>query len=658
MRAGRRRIRGAAVHDSMFRVSASLFLRPRALACLLLCWMPLCVAAQEISLDGSKLGEVLTLRAPQWRYSATDNPAFAEEAFPDEDWPPVVSGSSVVRSKGVRNGGSMYTWARLHLRISGPLKPLVMAMSERSVFPYAVYANGRLVSESPGFAKRALQHAEPYPITLPADREITLAVRIFCPRNDILRTFPLQTMVLGSPEAVAENSRMTRINDFCRVQVAQLISMALALAVATFGTTIFMAQRSRREYLWLALQSFGFVAMTACSVLVAFGAWPANPPEMFLWRMSGSLSTVFLLEFLPLLTGVRPMRLARPLQVFLLLIPFLSFYSELLFGYLLLVTVVLLIALLTRYMVQALLRRNPEAMLLCVPMALLLFGNLLTFASLLFPTRMPFPTILHVGLVGLGADQVPFWLLFLATFGILQRRFVRLSHTEQRTASELEAARVIQNLLVPHELPSVPGLRFGSVYRPALEVGGDFFQILPSRSGTLIALGDVSGKGVPAAMTVALLVGTLRSVAEHSGSPAAILAALNRVAYGRGTGFTTCLLLSIDRTAARLVVASAGHLEPYLDGRALAIEANLPLGVAPETQFAEQVFGFHPGQVLTLLTDGVVEAFHPHTRELFGFERAQAVSHLTAEGIAAEIATFTAAGTPSDDITILTVAAA
>ncbi len=654
MFAARLRTRGTAVHGVGLRVSA---LRSGALACLLLCWMPLCAAAQETSVDGSKLGGVLTLQAPQWRYNSTDQPAFAEPEFPDKDWRLVASDSSLVRPKSVRNEGSMYTWARLHLRINGPVKSLAMALSERSIFPYAVYANGRLVSESPGFKEHALHHAEPYLIALPADREITLAVRIFCPRNVILRTFPLQSMVIGSPEAVAESARMTRIIDFCRVQAGQLISMALALAVATFGTAIFMAQRSRREYLWLALQSFSFVAMTACSVLIAHGISSANPPQMFVWRMSGSLSTVFLLELLPLLTGVRPMRLARPLQVFVLSLPLLSFYSELLFGYLLLVTAVLLIVLLTRYMVHALLRRNPEAMLLSIPMAFLLFGNLLTFASLLFPTRVPFPTILHIGMVGLGADQVPFWLIFLVTFGILQRRFVRVSHTEQRTASELEAARVIQNLLIPHELPTVPGLRFGSVYHPALEVGGDFFQILPSPSGTLIALGDVSGKGVPAAMTVALLVGTLRSAAEYSDSPAAILAALNRVAHGRGTGFTTCLLLSVDRSAARLVVASAGHLEPYLDGIALAIEANLPLGVTPEIQFAEQIFDFHPGQVLTLLTDGVVEAFHPHTRELFGFERAQAVSHLTAEGIAAAISTFTAAATPSDDITILTVAA-
>ncbi len=624
----------------------------------LLCLLPFCALGQEVSVDTSKLDGAVTLAKMPWRFMAADDPAFADSAFQDDRWPLVLPGAPLPGTGALRNKGPLYTWARLHLHVNGTATPLALAFTSRSIFPYAVYANGRLVGMSPGFERPMLQHAEPFAIALPPDREITLAVRIFCSRSDVMRTFPLLAMRVGRPDAVAEGARLTRIEDFCKVQVEQLISLALALAVGTFGATLFVAQRSRREYLWLALLSFTFVAMTAWSVLMISGTVSASPWHFFFWRLSGCLSGAFLLEFAPLLAGVRAVRWVRPLQGVLLFLPVFSFYSDPIFALLLLPTMLLLVALLVRYFVQALRLGNPEAMILSLPMALLVLGLVLLYANVLFPARVPSPMLLHLGMLGLSADQVPEWLLFLAAFGVLQYRFVRVSRMEQRASAEFEAARAIQHMLVPDELPEVPGLRFGSVYQPALQVGGDFFQILPSPSGTLVALGDVSGKGLPAAMTVALLVGTLRTVAEQTDSPAAILAALNRVAHGRGLGFTTCLLLWVDRSVSRLVMASAGHLEPYLDGQAVTLEANLPLGVTADLAFNEHTFPFRAGQVLTLYTDGVVEAFHPQTRELFGFERALAISHLPAASIAAAIETFTRPGTASDDITILTVAAA
>ena len=126
--------------------------------------------------------------------------------------------------------------------------------------------------------------------------------------------------------------------------------------------------------------------------------------------------------------------------------------------------------------------------------------------------------------------------------------------------------------------------------------------------------------------------------------------------HGRTSGFTTCVVLRLEPALGQFVAASAGHLEPYLDGQTLPLVSNLPLGVSLDTEFDEQVFPFRSGQILTLLTDGVVEAFHPRTRELFGFERTQAVSHLPATRIGAVVSSFTAGAPPSDDITILSIA--
>lgn len=102
----------------------------------------------------------------------------------------------------------------------------------------------------------------------------------------------------------------------------------------------------------------------------------------------------------------------------------------------------------------------------------------------------------------------------LSLVAILVMRLARSRGEEQRLNSELEAARAVQQVLVPRDVPTIPRFQIESVYRPAGEVGGDFFQIVPiERDGVLLTIGDVSGKGMPAAMTVSLLVGTF----SHAG---------------------------------------------------------------------------------------------------------------------------------------------
>jgi serine phosphatase RsbU (regulator of sigma subunit) len=115
-------------------------------------------------------------------------------------------------------------------------------------------------------------------------------------------------------------------------------------------------------------------------------------------------------------------------------------------------------------------------------------------------------------------------------------------------------------------------------------VGGDFYQILPLADGAvLIAIGDVSGKGMPAAMTVSLLVGTLHALVETTKNPGQLLAGLNRLTQARSHGgFTTCLILRIEANGA-VTFANAGHISPYLNGLEIDCENGLPLGVAAGT---------------------------------------------------------------------------
>jgi len=220
-----------------------------------------------------------------------------------------------------------------------------------------------------------------------------------------------------------------------------------------------------------------------------------------------------------------------------------------------------------------------------------------------------------------------------------------------RLRSEVAAAREVQDVLVPTDVPAIPGFQFESVYKPAGEVGGDFFQVMPAGDGgTLVVIGDVSGKGMPAAMTVSLLVGTVRTLAHYTQSPGEILAAMNQrmLARSRG-GFTTCQVIHLSPDGS-LTAANAGHLAPYLNGRELEIENGLPLGLAPCAAYAESILLLEPGDQLTLLTDGVVEA-RSNGGELLGFERTRALSIQPAERVAVAAQTFG----QEDDITVLTL---
>src|SRR5580658_7203877 len=211
-----------------------------------------------------------------------------------------------------------------------------------------------------------------------------------------------------------------------------------------------------------------------------------------------------------------------------------------------------------------------------------------------------------------------------ATLVIFVRDLIEDRRAKQRLAAELEAARSVQQVLIPEEIPATPGFTIQCVYKPAGQVGGDFFQILPIKSGgVLVVIGDVSGKGMPAAMTVSLLVGTIRTLAHYTQNPSEVLGAMNqRMLTRSGGGFTTCLVLRADADG-KLTIANAGHIAPYVAGKELPLENGLPLGLSAETTYAESVFELAPGQQLTLLTDGVVEA-RDKDGNLYGFERAAA----------------------------------
>jgi serine phosphatase RsbU (regulator of sigma subunit) len=184
-------------------------------------------------------------------------------------------------------------------------------------------------------------------------------------------------------------------------------------------------------------------------------------------------------------------------------------------------------------------------------------------------------------------------------------------------------------------------------------VGGDFFQIIPlSGSGTLIVLGDVSGKGLKAAMTVCLIVGSVRSTAETTTSPAELLDALNRRLYGRlHGGFATCLALRLDPDGG-CTLASAGHPAPFLNDSEITLSGALPLGLVASTSYKESAIHLSAGDHLALYTDGLLEA-RSASGELYGFDRLRTL--FAAQPDAAKATEAAVAFGQDDDITVLTL---
>jgi serine phosphatase RsbU (regulator of sigma subunit) len=195
-----------------------------------------------------------------------------------------------------------------------------------------------------------------------------------------------------------------------------------------------------------------------------------------------------------------------------------------------------------------------------------------------------------------------------------------------RIEQEMRTARYIQEALLPERLPSTPGWQFEPFYRPARQVGGDFYDFLPLPGGRIgIVIGDGTGKGIPAALIMATTTTMLRAAAPHSGSPGAVLAMINNLLQEHipPNMFITCFYAILDPANGELCFANAGHNLPYLWRAGEIAElraAGMPLGLMPDQGYEEKTLTLDAGERVLFYTDGLVEAHDPH-RTMFGGPR-------------------------------------
>ena len=222
--------------------------------------------------------------------------------------------------------------------------------------------------------------------------------------------------------------------------------------------------------------------------------------------------------------------------------------------------------------------------------------------------------------------------------GQLVRQQQAEARQRERIDQELKIAQIIQQQFLPKSLPDLPSWHVAAFYRPARTVGGDFYDFIPLPDGrVMFVVGDVTDKGVPAALVMASTHALLRAAAPRLISPGKVLGHVNEMLCVDIPAhmFVTCLALVLDPVSGQIEFANAGHDVPYVRTRNGVQELRargMPLGLMPGMDYEEKSFQFEPGDCALLHSDGLAEA-HAPDREMFGFPR---VSELVGKGPSGE----------------------
>jgi hypothetical protein len=641
------------------------------------------------------LGNSVVALDGEWKFEPGDSPwvngapVWAQPGFDDSRWAAMdmtpkmgavdlLTGTSGYVPGWTRRGYpdlSGYAWYRLRVKVSNTGQPLWLKMPVDFDDGYQVYANGRYVGQFGGFSRDhvKLYYERPLSFPLPAPRtngDIALAVRFYLSPSTQFDSPDVGGMHAPPALGLAATVRLLQAaeyNALLHSYFGSLLTALIFLLVAPLALWAWLRNRRERLYLWLFLAlsctilwdidgSISGLSFALTVVTAAFsGSVVLGPFILLLWVLFWR-SWFGLREARWVLSIAWGLTAAQMLTLFcvnsaLISRRFLPGSALHWFNAASVWCVVGLDVVLLVILVEGFRRDRTEALLAAPPILLLVFASF----SVYFAVTFDLPVQFYPFGLGINIANIAHMLMVLVIAALALRRFVRTQVSDEvkrkAIAQDLEQARELQQrVLVPEEIAS-PYFKVETEYRPAQTVGGDFFQTLTKPDGTLlVVIGDVSGKGVSAAMLVAVLVGAIRERAEDSFDPGLMVTRLNRRMMGRSGGhFATCLAAEISPDGV-MRIANAGHLPPYLNGEEMKIEGSLPLGMLDEAEYPVQSIVLQPGGRLTFLTDGVVEARNP-AKELFGFDRTREISGAGAAAIVEHAQSFG----QEDDITVISV---
>jgi hypothetical protein len=609
-----------------------------------------------------------------WRFHTGDDLAWAQPGFNDSDWEQLRGDTTWGAQTHPAYVGFAWYRKRIDVETSGPLTILMPPVDDT----YELYWNGKKIGGSGKVPPHAHWDAFPhaYTFALPSASGV-LAVRVWKPMlasTDSVAVGGFESVPRVGDATYLELQKKIKGMAQERASLPTLISSCLMMVSGFISLLLFLRERTRSLYFWLAIY-LTTIGLSVLRRIVASGDIGFLTDQFYLLFFDFA-ANISLWAVLLSLFGMDRERSWRRWTVGLVGVYFAATVVDLITLFFwenggktavwtdALTTAIYSIApLFILAILVGGLRRRPQIHLW--PLAsILVFTGLWVFALQIVGQGVQITHWDHAFTrmfnVGFSLGEYKFGMrVILETLSFVALVFTvaREQYLERRRQASMEmevrSAREVQQVLVPETVPPVPGFAIDSVYKPAAELGGDFFQVvaLPDTS-TLIVIGDVSGKGLKAAMTVSLIVGTLRTLADYTQQPAEILQGLNRRLFGRvQDGFATCVVLRLEANG-NATMANAGHLAPFRDGEELPLRGALPLGLSVDTVYEDLVFRLQEAETLTLYTDGIVEARNA-TRELFGFERVQrlAQERKSAEQIVEAACAFG----QEEDITVLSI---
>ena len=637
--------------------------------------------AEQVVLGSSSVD----LNGP-WKFHKGDDLQWAQPDFNDSGWPsmdltpPQGSYDPFLGTSGFMPGWTAlgdagyagYAWYRLKVNVQYDAGlsegGLEIKMPDDVDDAFQVFVNGQLIGEFGHFTPSGVKTYLTLPRTFALPRgiksgQITFAIRVWMDPSTAL-TNPDAGGLHGPPilGQAGPIERMLRLDwdAVNRSQLSSFLEIAVLLLSILVAMVLYWLDRKEKAYLWLGLACAGVALQTTVTLIGNYSALiPASvffllsdavlkPGVIALWiifwsywfrmgRMPRQHKMVW--GFTIVLTLMIAMMRAPlyghiiPIHATAFLSP-LALFMKLLLGGLLL------------WVAWEGMRKDHAGAWLAMPAVGLVIVSLYQQELLVLHVPLSFfPFGMRVGI-----SQIAVVVSLIIITILLMRRFLQSLKLRQQWEREIDQARQIQQLLIPEAIPTIPGYVLETEYKPAQQVGGDFFQILPDgHGGVLILLGDVTGKGLQAGMQVALIVGAIRTTAETSYEPHVVLEALNRRLCGRGQSYATCVAMHIASDG-KTTIANAGHLAPYLNGKELAMTGNLPLGLNPSVTFDQVTIQLKQKDRLLVITDGVIEAKNAKN-ELFGFNRARSISHLPAAFIVKAAEIFG----QEDDITVVSI---
>lgn len=614
-----------------------------------------------------------------WQFRLGDNPDWSRQDYDDSSWEKITTDASWGAQGHPSRAG--FAWYRRRVEIhpapgiTQPFRLLIPVVEDS----YEVFWNGKSVGRYGNFPPRASWDYSTFPqsFLLTGSNQGVLAIRVWKAPLDVFSVAEsgglLVPPVLGDSDTIALYEQEITWNNV-RSDLFDYSLILLRVFIAALSVILWARNRREHLFLWVGVFTLTPIGLGILQNLffIPFSYALARFINQPLYALS-NISLWFLLLYLLKLDQRRSLvRTTRVLATLTLAAGVLDGILAYFWGSAtpsmqwtsgILSALMLLAELFPFVLIVCGLRGELDVSRRFVAIAALVSQLFQTLADLSALGRRFTHFSLYERLIDnhelqiqgviFGPQKISSLVLFVTILYAVYRYIVSQQARRAVLEREIQSAREIQRVLIPETLPRLDGYAITSAYKPAQEVGGDFFQIIanPDRSG-IIAIGDVSGKGLKAAMNVSMILGVIRSQTATTTSPSAILNALNNCLEGRmDGGFATGIIVRLDQDGTA-TFANAGHLPPFLNGREFDLEPSLPLGLAASADYAESSVRLHLGDQLSFFTDGLLEARNEEG-ELYGFER---LHTLFASGPTAQQASEAAVRFgQDDDITVLTL---